>query len=346
MKTQTTVFSSETLTEDEIYLNDKREDIMNPRLQTVLAEVRRRATNGNEHHKVRIVSKNNFPTAAGLASSASGYCCLVFALAQLYGVEGDVSSIARVGSGSACRSMFGGFVKWDMGTRADGSDSMAVQVAPETHWPEMEVLILVVNDNRKETSSTEGMQQTANTCDMMEYRVKQIVPRRMVQMEQAILNRDYETFADITMRDSDDFHAVCAATQPPIYYMNDISRRVVRVIHEYNMLSGHKKCAYTFDAGPNACLYLPRANVVEVLALIQTHFPPSDVSGYFRGDQNVLQEAIQYRLPPHLQRLQKSDATNDALKYIIHTKIGPGPQVLSAPTEHLVDPLTGSPRAI
>lgn len=60
-------------------------------------------------------------------------------------------------------------------------------------------------------------------------------------MERAILNKDYQTFAEITMKDSDEFHAVCAATQPPIFYMNDISRQVIRLVHEYNKLSGEKK---------------------------------------------------------------------------------------------------------
>jgi len=349
MKTQTTVYASDTLTEDEIYLNGKKEDIENPRLQTVLAEIRRRATKlhkeGNRHCHVRIVSKNNFPTAAGLASSASGYCCLVFALGQIYGVEGDISSIARVGSGSACRSMYGGFVKWEMGTRDDGSDSMAIQVAPETHWPEMQVLILVVNDSRKDTSSTEGMQQTVCTCDMMEYRVKQMVPRRMKQMEQAILDKDYQTFGDLTMRDSDEFHAVCAATQPPIYYMNDISRRVVRLIHEYNKVCGEIKCTYTFDAGPNACLYLPKVNVVEVLALVKATFPPSDVPRFFKVEQAIVQEALNYSPPAALQQLVKPEITHpDGLKYILHTRIGPGPQVLHDPSEHLIDSTTGEPK--
>lgn len=68
------------------------------------------------------------------------------ALAQLYGVEGELSEVARRGSGSACRSMLGGFVQWLRGERPDGRDSLAHQVAPETHWPELRVLVLVVRD--------------------------------------------------------------------------------------------------------------------------------------------------------------------------------------------------------
>lgn len=70
------------------------------------------------------------------------------ALARLYGVEGELSEVARRGSGSACRSMLGGFVQWQRGERPDGRDSLAHQVAPETHWPELRVLVLVVRDWR------------------------------------------------------------------------------------------------------------------------------------------------------------------------------------------------------
>jgi hypothetical protein len=68
----------------------------------------------------------------------------VYALAQLYNVSGDISGIARQGSGSACRSLYGGFVRWHQGSALDGSDSIATQVVPESHWPEMRILVLVV----------------------------------------------------------------------------------------------------------------------------------------------------------------------------------------------------------
>ena len=68
----------------------------------------------------------------------------VYTLARVLGVEGELSVVARQGSGSACRSMYGGFVQWTMGYRKDGKDSIAQQVAPETNWPELRVLVLVV----------------------------------------------------------------------------------------------------------------------------------------------------------------------------------------------------------
>lgn len=94
---------------------------------------------------VHVCSENNFPTAAGLASSAAGYACLVFALSKLFGVAGDISEIARRGSGSACRSIPGGYVRWHMGKEKDGTDSIASQIAPADHWKELRTLILVVS---------------------------------------------------------------------------------------------------------------------------------------------------------------------------------------------------------
>lgn len=71
-------------------------------------------------------------------------CVAVYTLARVFGVEGELSGIARQGSGSACRSIYGGFVQWLMGQQDDGKDSLAQQVAPETYWPELRILVLVV----------------------------------------------------------------------------------------------------------------------------------------------------------------------------------------------------------
>ena len=91
------------------------------------------ATRQSAAHVTHICSRNNFPTAAGLASSASGFAALVASLAALYklpATPSELSLIARQGSGSACRSLFGGYVAWEMGTKPDGSDSLALVIRP------------------------------------------------------------------------------------------------------------------------------------------------------------------------------------------------------------------------
>jgi len=127
-----------------------------------------------KNYKIHVASVNNFPTAAGLASSASGFACLVYSLAHLYGIKesfpGELSQFARMGSGSACRSLYGGFVAWEAGTKADGSDSYAVQVAEEAHWPEIVILVLVVSAHRKPIGSTDAMQISVQTSDLLKAR--------------------------------------------------------------------------------------------------------------------------------------------------------------------------------
>lgn len=207
---------------------------------------------------LRIVSENNFPTAAGLASSAAGFAALVRAVADLYQLPQsprDLSRIARQGSGSACRSLMGGYVAWRAGSLEDGSDSLAEEVAPQSHWPEMRALILVVSAAKKDVPSTEGMQTTVATSNLFATRASTVVPERMAAIETAIQNRDFPAFAEITMRDSNSFHATCLDSWPPIFYMNDISRAAVRLVHDINRAIGRTVCAYTYDAGPNAVIY-------------------------------------------------------------------------------------------
>ncbi|KAI9664507.1 MAG: diphosphomevalonate decarboxylase [Bathelium mastoideum] len=207
---------------------------------------------------LRIVSTNNFPTAAGLASSAAGFAALVRAIADLYALPQspeELSLIARQGSGSACRSLLGGFVGWQRGEAADGSDSRAYQVAEAAHWPGLHALILVASAAKKGVSSTSGMQATVATSPLFQTRWKEVVPARMTEMEGAIKERDFSAFARVTMRESNNFHATCLDTEPPILYLNDTSRAAMRAVEGLNERAGKIVAAYTFDAGPNAVVY-------------------------------------------------------------------------------------------
>ena len=96
-------------------------------------------------------------------------------------------------------------------------------------------------------------------------------------MEAAILARDFEVFGRITMQDSNQFHAVCADTYPPVFYMNDTSRAIVGLVHKINDAAGRVKAAYTFDAGPNAVVFVDGDDATEeVLRVVVDHFPPAE----------------------------------------------------------------------
>lgn len=234
---------------------------------------------------LHICSENNFPTAAGLASSASGFAALVATLSALYSLQptlsaSDLSRFARQGSGSACRSLFGGFVAWQSGTDPSGSDSLAIEVAPREHWPSLQALICVVSDAKKGTPSTAGMQRTVATSPLLQHRIEKVVPQRMEAMRQAIKAHDFDSFAALTMADSNNFHACALDTSPPIFYMNDTSRAIVQLIEELNRASEEagqgKKVAYTYDAGPNAVLYGEEKDMKTILDLIRHCFPNAD----------------------------------------------------------------------
>lgn len=149
---------------------------------------------------------------------------------------------------------------WEAGKRDDGTDSKAVQIAPVEHWPSMRALILVVSAAKKDVPSSAGMQATVATSSLFQSRAKEIVPRRMEKMKDAIHSKDFEAFARLTMMDSNSLHACNADTYPPIYYMNDVSRAAVRIVEALNEKAGKTVCAYTFDAGPNAVLYYEDSN--------------------------------------------------------------------------------------
>eukprot|EP01035_Chromulina_nebulosa_P009454 gene9454-12771_t len=173
LHTVTTIAASKDFATDLMWLNGKEIEI-NGRAQTCLREIRSlaqdRIVNGEvivrqedwPKYHVRIASYNTFPTGAGLASSAAGLACFVACLAELFSAKeeypGQFTAIARQGSGSASRSLFGGFVRWDKGEKEDGTDSIAVQIADENYWPEIRAVILVVSDKEKDTSSTSGME--------------------------------------------------------------------------------------------------------------------------------------------------------------------------------------------
>ena len=361
LKAVTTAAASLAFEKDRLWLNGVEEEdaSTSKRFRACVDGVRALATdkvdaNGNivvkkedwAIMKVHISSYNTFPTAAGLASSAAGYAALVAALAQLFGAKeeypGQLSAIARQGSGSACRSLYGGFVAWRMGSPKDEwKDSLAEQVADEKHWPELRAVILVVSDAKKDTSSTAGMSTSVATSLLLKHRATEIVPARMTAIEKAFLEKDFDAFGQLTMADSNQFHATCLDTYPPIFYMNDISSSVIRIVHAYNDWAGQVRAAYTFDAGPNAVLYTLDKYSVEVGALM-LHYYPATGENYVNNPEYAKEIAAFQLDQTLLEATDKTGRTPHAgdVKMMYVTKSGPGPQRL-AESEANLDLMTG-----
>jgi len=284
MCSRTTAELNEAFEEDALVLNGQTNDFtQNKRFKNCLTAVREMAVRQHEgaawaKWKCRIRSVNNFPTAAGLASSASGFACLVKTLCTLFELKeeyaGQFSGIARLGSGSACRSLEGGFVKWEMGEAACGKDSVASQVAPASHWPELRMAVMVVSSGRKANPSTKGMKTSVETSALMQHRIAHVAPERMVKIQEAIKQKDFPALAEIAMKDSNQFHAICADTFPPIRYMNEVSMAIVSLVHECNKVLGSTRFAYTFDAGPNAVVLCEERDLGTIIALAEHFFLP------------------------------------------------------------------------
>lgn len=369
--TTTTVAVSPGFDQDRMWLNGKEISLLGGRFQSCLRELRSRACDFEDDKRgikikkadweklnLHIASYNNFPTAAGLASSAAGLACFVFALAKLMNLKEDhsqLSAIARQGSGSACRSLYGGFVKWIMGKEENGSDSIAVQLADEKHWDDLVIVIAVVSARQKETSSTSGMQDSCKTSMLIQHRAKEVVPKRVIQMEEAIEKRDFSSFARLACADSNQFHAVCLDTSPPIFYMNDTSHKIISCVEKWNRSEESPQVAYTFDAGPNAVMIARnRKTAALLLQRLLFHFPPhsdTDLNSYVIGDKSILQDAGVQDMkdvenlppPPEIKDNIPAPKNKGDVSYFICTRPGRGPTVLSD-SQALLNPETGLPK--
>jgi diphosphomevalonate decarboxylase len=208
-----------------------------------------------------VMSENNFPAGAGIASSAAAFGALALASSKAAGLdlgEAELSRLARRGSGSASRSIPSGFVEWKMGTGDE--DCVAVSIAPPAHW-DLADCVAIVNASHKKTGSTEG-HALAWTSPLQGARVED-APRRLDICRNAILERDFATFADIIELDSDMMHAVMMTSTPPLMYWQAATVDIFHAVREWR--ADGLPCAYTVDAGANVHVICPReqAEVVE-----------------------------------------------------------------------------------
>lgn len=251
LTTRTSVFCNQDLTEDELILNGTRQT------GSVLLRVCRfldvvRGLVGTYSH-ARVESRNDFPTGAGIASSASAFAALALAASAAYGLElseKDLSRLARRGSGSACRSVPAGFTEWQVGT--SDQDSFATSFARADHWQLMD-LIAVIHSGEKKAGSTEG-HHIAATSPVQAGRVAD-APRRLEECRQAILSKDFERLASVMEQDSNLLHAVMMTSNPALYYWRGGTVEVMNAVRTWRKQGF--PCAFTIDAGPNVHVICP-----------------------------------------------------------------------------------------
>ncbi len=243
--TITTVVFDPALQGDQLTLNE--EAIVGPALERVsthLDHLRRLAGVTLPAH---VTSRNTFPTGAGIASSASAFAALTMAAAAALGLDlspKELSALARLGSGSAARSIFGGYAELIAGARHE--DAYAVQIAPPDHWPLVDI-VAVVSREHKAVGSTGG-HALAHTSPLNPARLAH-VHTALARARSAILARDIETLGEVMELDALTMHAVMMTSRPSLLYWLPGTMAVMHAVRSWRQEG--IPAYFTIDAGPN-----------------------------------------------------------------------------------------------
>lgn len=197
----------------------------------------------------KVTSENNYPTASGLASSSSGFAALALAATEAAQVSFSMEQLgvlARQGSGSAARSILGGFVEMKVGEKPDGTDSYAVQLADENHWG-INVVIAITAEYEKQISSTDGMKQTALSSPFYSDWISSS-KTDLDDMRLAISKKDFQKLGEISEYSCLKMHGLAMSAKPGIVYWNAATISVIHAVRELRLKN--IQCYFSIDAGP------------------------------------------------------------------------------------------------
>jgi diphosphomevalonate decarboxylase len=262
LHTKTTVTFRDDLKEDTLTINHLPAETDATQRVSIFLEIIR-ALAGMQL-KAEVISENNFPMGAGIASSAAAFSALAVAGSAAAGLslgEKDLSRLARRGSGSASRSIPAGFVEWFAGT--EDADSFAVSIADEKHWA-LADCIAIINPSHKITGSSLG-HTIADTSPLQNARIAS-VQERLTHCRESILQKDFQRLAEVTELDSTMMHAVMMTSYPALFYWEPAS---INIMKEIPLLraKGLPVC-YTLDAGANVHVICEASGMQEVHSLL------------------------------------------------------------------------------
>ncbi len=270
--TTTTVRWSGDIAADSLLINDL--PTSSAALQRVIAHLDALRQRLGTDMRAEVDSVNNFPMGAGIASSASAFAALTTAAAAALGIslsERELTTLARLGSGSAARSIPAGFVLWQAG--GSHEDSYAETFAPADHWSLVDV-IAIVSRQHKRVGSTAG-HASADSSIFQPARVATAADRLSAAKE-AVLERDFTRFAQVLEADSDMMHAVMMTSRPPLFYWQPLSLAVMTAVRAWRGAEGLRVC-YTLDAGPNVHCLCERDDAAEVAARLRKLSPDIEI---------------------------------------------------------------------
>lgn len=221
----------------------------------------------------KVTSQNFVPTAAGLASSASAFAALGAAMNEVSGMKADpttLSTFVRRGSGSATRSVFGGFVEWRMGTCNE--DSHAIQI-DDASW-DIAMVTVAVNTGKKTISSRQGMQLTVDTSPFYASWVE-TAATDLVDIKQAIRNQDFQQLGEITESNGMKMHGTMLGARPPFTYMEPTTIDVLAAVRQLRQQGF--EAYYTMDAGPNVKVLCHLSDSEKIQMKLKEAFPNNPV---------------------------------------------------------------------
>lgn len=260
--TETEVIFSDTFTDDLFYLDHELQtEAATKKISRFLDLVRIQA---NTNKRAKVISHNFVPTAAGLASSASGLAALAGACNEALGLDLDeqaLSRLARRGSGSACRSIFGGFVEWEKGH--DDQTSYAQQIPSNGFEEELAMVFVLINDQQKDVSSRDGMRRTVETSHFYQGWLDS-VETDLMELKQAIAEKSFQTVGEVMERNGLKMHGTTLAANPPFTYWSPDSLKAMQAVRE--LRASGIPCYFTMDAGPNVKVLVEKKNQTAVQA--------------------------------------------------------------------------------
>jgi len=226
--TTTTVEFNSQYKNDVIIINKTQKSDEESRVIKQLDKIR---TLAKLSDKAKVVSENNFPTATGLSSSASGFAALTVAGATAAGLnlsEKELSILARQGSGSACRSIPDGFVEWLKGDTNE--TSYAISLYPPEYWDIVDI-VAVVSVERKEVSSTKG-HTLATTSPFFEKRLEGN-PEKIRLIKQYLKEKNFTAFGELVEKEALELHAVYMTSHPSLLYLLPESLRLLHLVRKW-----------------------------------------------------------------------------------------------------------------
>lgn len=279
LSTQTTVEFDSQLGSDQLILNDTRADQAKEKRVSAFLDLVR--DQWKIAYFANVTSHNNYPIGAGLASSASSFAALALAASQAanLGLNSEqLSILARRGSGSAARSIFGGFVEMKVGEKSDGSDSFAVQIAGEDYLP-LNVIIAITTEQEKSIGSTEGMTHTALTSPFYKEWISSS-PMDLKEMRNSIQHKNFEKLGEISEHSCLKMHALAMSASPGLIYWNPTTIALIHKVRELRQQG--LQCYFTIDAGPQ----------VKVLCLPQDVEKVEEHLKEFRGVKRIIRTSL------------------------------------------------------